>query len=490
MRGKPTRTPSRSTVRTGPWGAVQDIAPSNYPGILTFTYNTETSSVTKSSLNAKEVLGVSQQHLSIHGALFLAYVHPADRFTTEVLLDTALRNGTPYVATYRWIRPDSNEVRFIHCRACRDPETTLFSGMMIDITSETQKLRGEGDIALAIGELLTYLALPGLTLDLELTIRSVNTDSRHYPLSFGVSDFNYQALRTGASILDCFESAQSKQVVQEQFESLLRPDAHDLEYTIDGFQTVIRPLTSDGTPHGIIIFILDRRNEAAALEHAATLEQELLKLDAMRTYRPMIAAATQEIAGYSALITRHSRGNPLLAAISDSLFQSIRELAETTDQLNSPSVGALSKSSRRLTKKKTPAPSNLRHRSTASIVFASHSPRCATSHALLLRDSGFACATCELEEGALVSLLRASETITVVILDTPTHESGMAHLVRRIKRAVPKVSLVCLATNDESVHRLLLRAGAAAVLTKPATGKTIERVVRTLLELRAAAGSG
>ena len=490
MRGKPTRIPSRSTVRTGPWGAAQDLASSKYPSVLTFTYNIETSSVTKSSPNAKAVLGVSQQHLSVHGALFLAYVHPADRFTTEVLLDTALRNGTPYIATYRWIRPDTNEVRFIHCRACCEPATKVFSGMMLDMTSETPKLRGEGDMALAIGELLKHLALPGLTLDLELTIRSVTIDRRHYPLSFGPSDFTYEALRPGASILDCFERAESKRYMQEQFEGLLKPDAPDLAHTVDGFETIMRPLISDGIPHGIIVFTLDRRSEAAARAHATALEAELLKLNAIRTYRPAIAAATQEIAGYSALITRHSRGHPLLAAISDSLFQSIRELAATTDRLNAPTISSLSKYSGRLRKRKTTTTSDLRRYSNASIVFASHSPRCATSHALLLRESGFACATCELDEGALISLLRASETINILILDTPTKENSLAPVVRRIKREAPQIAIVCLATNDDVLHALLLKAGAASVLTKPSTSKSIERVVRTLLELKAVTTAG
>ena len=487
MRGKPTRIPSRSTVRTGPWGAAQEPASSHYPGVLTFSYNTETSSVTKSSPNAKQVLGVSPQHLSVHGALFLAYVHPADRFTTEVLLDTALRNGTPYVATYRWIRPDSNEVRFIHCRACRDPATKLFSGMMIDLTSETPKLRGEGEMALAIGELLTYLGISGLTLDLELTIRSVTIESAHYPLSFGGPVCSYEALRRGASLLDCFKDDAAKRAIAEQCEALLAPNAQECSYTVDGFQTILRPLVCDSIPHGIIIYTLDRRSEAATKDHVAALEQELLKFSDIKTYRPAIAAATQEIAGYSALITRHSRGNPLLAAISDSLFQSIRELAATTDRLNDPSLPSLSKPPGRLRKRKTTPASILRRQSSASIIFSSHSPRCATSHALLLRESGFACATCELEETALVSLLRASDTINVIILDAPTHESSVIPLVRRIKREAPKVAIVCLATQDDGLHGLLHKAGAVAVLIKPATPKYIEKVVKTLLELKAAA---
>ncbi len=426
---------------------------------------------------------MSRQHLSVHGALFLAYVHPADRFNIEVLLDESLRRGSPYMATYRWIRPDNNEVRFIHCRASTDPATKLFKGLMLDITTEISKLRADGDLPLAVGDLLTHLGLPGLTLDAELTIRSVNLNDKHYPLSFGVPDFQYEMVAPGVPLLNCFESATSKQLVQKILEKLSGPVAHDVEFSVDGFQTIIKPLTSHGSPHGVIIFVLDRRSEESAREHAAALERELIQLSAIRTYRQTIAASTQEIAGYSALITRHARGNPLLAAISDSLVQSIRELAATTDQLNGSTITPIPKHGARAKKKGAPSPQSLRRISNAHAVFASHSPRCATSHALMLRESGVVCAAADLEETTLINLLRSSPTISVVVVDAPTQERNLATLLRRIKREVPRAHIVCLASRDEDVHSVLLRAGAVVVLSKPATGREIEKCVKTLLSL-------
>ena len=439
--------------------------------------------MTNSSPNALEVLGVSRQHLSVHGALFLAYVHPSDRFNTEVQLDTALRNETPYVATYRWIRPDSNEVRFIHCRASTDPATKLFRGILLDITPETSKLRADGDLTLAVGDLLKHIELPGMTLDLELAIRSINMRDKDYPLSFGVPDFQHEKIALGASILDCFTSVDSKRKIQEMLEKLSGPYAHDLEFSVDGFQTIIKPLSTDGSPQGVIVFVLDRRAEDAAREHVAALESEILQLGAIRTYRHTISAATQEIAGYSALITRHAKGNPLLGAISDSLFQSIRELAVTTDQLNAPSISPLTKSAGRPKRKRAPTSHSLRRASNAHVIFASHYPRCATSHALALRESGLMCAAADLEEISLVALLRASPTISVAVIDAPTQERSLAPLLRRIKREVPRIHLVCLATKDEEIHSTLLRAGAVAVLTKPAPTREIERTVRKLLDI-------
>jgi CheY-like chemotaxis protein len=428
-------------------------------------------------------LGVSRQHLSVHGALFLAYVHPADRFNIEVLLDEAIRQGSPYMATYRWIRPDTNEVRFIHCRASTEPSSKLFKGIMLDITPETSKLRADGDLPLALGDLLTHLDLPGLTLDLELTIRAVNLNDKHYPLSFGVPDFDHDRIAPGVSFLECFQSVASKETMQGILEKLSGPVPHDIQFSLDGFQTILKPLIAHGSPYGVVIFVLDRRGEASARDQVAALERELIQFNAIRTYRDTISAATQEIAGYSALISRHARGNPLLAAISDSLLQSIRELAATTDQLTGPNIPPISKNAIRAKRKGSATTHTLRRASNAHVVFASQSPRCATSHALMLRDSGVICAAADLDETSLTALLRSCPNVSIVILDSPTQERTLTTLLRRLKREAPKVHLVCLASRDDTAHSALLRAGAVVVLSKPATGREIEKTIRTLLTL-------
>jgi len=484
MRGKPSRKPSRSTVRTGPWGAASDNPSLHCPGVLTFTYDTETSSVTRSSPNAQEVLGVSQRHLSIHGALFLAYVHPADRFSTEVLLDTALRDGTPYTATYRWIRPDSNEVRFIHCRAAREPGTQLFRGILIDITTEAPKLRAGGDLALAVGDLFRHLSLPGLTLDQELTIRAINFEDYHPSLSLGVSDLNYDNMRAGASLLDCVTSVESQSHLRQRLEALLSSDAQPVSFNGDGFETIAHPLRADGISHGIALYTLDRRSERRAIEQATALEYELQQIQDIRKFRPKIAATTQEIAGYSALITRHSRNNPLLAAISDSLLQSIRELAATTDQLNPRGSRGSPAPGRPTRRRRGASPLAFSRTPAAQVIFSSESLRCATAHTLALRESGIRCATSLLDERELMPLIQAAAHVQVLIIDTPTNERESAALIRRLKREAPEILIVCLASNDQSTHATLLRAGAVTVLSKPAPIREVEKTVRKLLALR------
>ncbi len=427
---------------------------------------------------------MSQQHLSIHGALFLAYVHPADRFSTEVLLDAALRNGTPYVATYRWVRPDSNEVRFIHCRAAREPSSHLFKGILIDMTAETPKLRAGGDLAQSIGELFRHLALPGLTLDPELIIRAINLEPHHPSLALGIRDLDYEKLHPGTSLLDCVTSAESRSILRVSLEKLLASDAHPLSSNEDGFETIAHPLLADGISQGIAIYALDRRTERRALDHMTALEAELRHLPDIRSFRPRIVAATQEIAGYSALITRHSRNNPLLAAISDSLLQSIRELAATTDQLAPTSNNSANTGHRPSRRRKGNRPLAFARNPTATVLFASASPRCATSHALALREGGIPCATAGLEENEITALVRTAQRIDIIIIDTPADERGCASLLRRLKRANPHVLVICLASNDPATHAALLRAGAVTVVSKPASIRQVERTVRKLLALR------
>ncbi len=204
----------------------------------------------------------------------------------------------------------------------------------------------------------------------------------------------------------------------------------------------------------------------------------------MRSFRPRIAAATQEIAGYGALITRHSRTNPLLAAISDSLLQSIRELAATTDQLLPNSSPSLTIPHRSTRKRKGAYALAFSRNPSARVLFASGSPRCATSHALALREAGVPCATAPLEEQELPSLVRTAHHIDVVIIDTPSHERGCTPLLRRLKRAAPHTLVICLASNDPGTHAALLRAGAVTVLSKPAAIRDVEKTVRKLLALR------
>jgi CheY-like chemotaxis protein len=401
-----------------------------------------------------------------------------------VLLDAALRNGTPYVATYRWIRPDTNEVRFIHCRAARGPNSHLFKGILLDITAETPKLRAGGDLALGIGDLLRHLSLPGLALDQELTIRSLNLEPHHPSLSLGVSDLDYERLRAGVSLLDCVRNPESQEHLRTTMERLLAPDAQPVTFSEDGFETIAHPLRADGIPHGIAIYTLDKRTERRALEQMATLEHELRQIQGMRNFRPRIAAATQEIAGYGALITRHSRNNPLLAAISDSLLQSIRELAATTDQLQPNANTAPITSTRSSRRRRNTSPLALHRHPSAQVLFTSESPRCATSHGLALREAGIPCATASLEEQEIAGLVRTAHHIEVIIIDTPAHERGCTSLIRRLKRAAPHLLIMCLASNDPATHTALLRAGAVTVLPKPATIRLLEKTVRKLLALR------
>lgn len=456
----------------------------SWPGTLTFSYDPSTNSVTSSSPNALEVLGVSQQHLSVHGALFLAYVHPADRFTTETLLDAALRDGTPYIATYRWTRPDTNEVRFIHCRAHTDPRSGSFEGVMIDITSEAPRLRGEGDIALATGTLLHQMGLPGITLDLELTIRSVVKGSDTRAISFGTEDLDYALIKPGANLLDCFTSSTSRNYAHSLLEKALNLRGENVEVMDVGSRTIIRSLLSENIAQGLVVFSLDSRGELEANKRAEALQHELKQLEAARERMPAIAAATQEIAGYGALITRHSRGNPLLAAISDSLIQSVRELAQTAD-----SLGASGSSQQLSTSKPShtrPAPSSMSRsiaKSPPHVIFASNSKRCATSHALLLRESGIACATATLEEAALFPLLKLVERARILIIDAPPARTGVTSLIRKIRRKHPNIHIACLVAPGTDDHQDLLRAGAISLLTKPAPAEEIERVVKLLSSL-------
>ena len=106
--------------------------------LFIFAYSPQHRALISWSKNAEEVLGVKDISIARDGNLFLRHVHPDDRFLLMTDLENALKGKESYRATYRWIRPDNNELRWLHCRAqlVRRETEEVFEGIMIDLSHE------------------------------------------------------------------------------------------------------------------------------------------------------------------------------------------------------------------------------------------------------------------------------------------------------------------------------------------------------------------
>ena len=140
--------------------------------LFLFAYSPEVQALVSWSANASAVLGLADSTIMRDGNLFLRHVHPDDRFLLMTDLENALAGKTHYRAAYRWIRPDTNEVRWLHCRASlveRDNQP-LFEGTIIDlsdkITGPVSRVAGPDSLATVLDAFSTTV----IVLDSELRV--------------------------------------------------------------------------------------------------------------------------------------------------------------------------------------------------------------------------------------------------------------------------------------------------------------------------------
>ena len=112
-----------------------------------FSYSAALKSLVTWSDNARVVLGVDDRRIARDGNLFLRHVHQDDRFQLQNDLENALAGKFSFRATYRWIRPDNNEQRWLHCRAAlkRANHSELLEGIILDISDGRRSNRRGSD---------------------------------------------------------------------------------------------------------------------------------------------------------------------------------------------------------------------------------------------------------------------------------------------------------------------------------------------------------
>ncbi len=491
MNGSTALSYVRNTVTIGPSGAAWPFAPHKQTGTFFFEYCPTSHTVLWSSGNAQEVLGLSEAAGASHGAIFLAHVHPSDRFRIESLLEGALRGEFPYVATYRWIRPDNSEIRHLHIRAVLEPDGSIFRGMALDISSEVVGIRTDPDLTATTGDPFNMLGIDGVVLDLEFKLRGIFTHRQDLSLTFGLSDARTDCMQVGRSLPECFPSTSSQEYVHRILEQALELCGKEVTVEWPNFRASVRTLLRDGVPSGIAISLFDVTYEQELARENKALILRLNQLTASPEYSSELANLSQEIVGYAALIRRYASGNPVLQDTVDALVSATRALGErtrklvtlhtTADEYN-PAADAGNTTAE---SSADPLPMT----GSARILFASVTGASKSSLPTLLSQEDLTTITCLLDEYEIRSHLLSSEFVRIVVVDVPSRDFRTSSLIRTLKRFFPALHIVCLVPGAATSFSDLQRAGALLVLPKPVTSYELHRVLKGLLEISGTEGA-
>lgn len=305
-------------------------------GVFIFSYCPKRRTLRCWSSNAAEVLGVRDNEIATEGNLFLKYAHPEDRFTLLTELESALADGTSYHATYRWIRPDCNEIRWLHCRGAlsADPLEPLFEGCILDI-SETLRQTGEPQADTAT--LLS--AFPNLfcVLDLDLRVTRLHIPEGSNRFTFGDPTFRADRFRVGCVFIDCFSDDELKHHYQRVLSELVagrraqfqtRVSVADSTYNLQ-----LLPVRQHETISGVLVLAADS-TELVRLERRLA---ELQRNEGLATLAAGVAHhfnnALQGILGQAAIVQHHPERADLVKRSGQTITELVQRASELTRQL-------------------------------------------------------------------------------------------------------------------------------------------------------------
>jgi CheY-like chemotaxis protein len=332
--------------------------------VFLFSYSPTLRTLLSWSSNAPEVLGVKDAAITGSGNLFLRHVHPDDRFTLLDQLEKALHGQGSYHVTYRWIRPDTRELRWLHCRAALtsspDPdhgpalegpafEGPVFEGLILDITSELSAYGFQPHRAEITAAVLDQLAGMFFTLDEDLhvlwTSRNFETFSTEQPCAFGFGDAQFRGhdFGVGINILDCFHNPERRSELRQSCQDLIEGDKEKLE---------LQYLVAAGKPlknvhftlvlsrvqrHGVLVSILGFiQNSSTNFE----LQQELRRLEQAQKLQQLATGlihhlndTLQHVAAHAHSLCLHSDKPEVLRESGEALREGLRKAASLSQQL-------------------------------------------------------------------------------------------------------------------------------------------------------------
>ena len=306
-----------------------------------FGYSPSLKSLVSWSDNGKEILGAEDNELVRSGDVFLRHAHPDDRFLLLSELEPALKGEQPYRATYRWIRPDDNSVRWLHCRATLNTTTdssgiqsSIFEGIILDLNDEmtgsVSQLAGPDSLATVLAAFPTLV----LTLSQDLRILRMNRPAHQANFSFGDDKFRHEQFAIGKLILDSFADEALRDQYASVFNALLDgTSAHFRTRLIRGetvYSLDILPLNDHGAINGLLCTVTDITEHVRLEAQVAALK----KNEGLRLLASGVAHnfnnALQSIIGHAAAIENHPENPEVVTHAA----QAIQEIVQKTSGLS------------------------------------------------------------------------------------------------------------------------------------------------------------
>lgn len=319
-----------------------------------FTYSLSRNALLQWSAGAPDLLGSSFKDVALDGNLFLRHVHEEDRFFVLNALEQTIRQKIPLRITYRWIRPDTNVVRWLNCRARVEHLSSTMEDAMVGVVSDiTRELSFASSGAELVNPLAVLDSLPSLVIAMDHECRVLRKNGNNHVERLAKSDLQFEVskLEIGSALLDGIKNQPLRQHWERSLSEILdgtRPRFSARAGSPEGHLALeFIPLVRQGGIEGIVLSISD----ATA---TVDLERRVGSLQRSEGLRRVAAGAThhlnnalQSILGHAATIISRSEEGSFTRAASESIISLAERASHFThemlalDESHSRSLGAV-----------------------------------------------------------------------------------------------------------------------------------------------------
>lgn len=307
--------------------------------LFVFAYSTQLKRLVAWTDNAQEILGLSNLQDPAQGSIFLRHVHSDDLYALTADLEKALQGQADYRATYRWIRPDNQQVRWLHCRASLLDQggEKVLQGMIMDLSEEFTGGLNHFTGPDSLAAVLAALPVMVFSLDHDLRIMRINRSHTRAAFDFGDRAFRHDQFALGRLLLSCFSNNEQREHYTAIMTRLLsgqishhraRVFMQDAVYSLE-----IVPLRNDSRIEGLLCMVSD-------ISDLAEVEKQLAELQKSEGLRLLAAGVAhhfnnslQSILGHASLISSHPGDPRLIREASLSIQEIVKRSSDLTRQL-------------------------------------------------------------------------------------------------------------------------------------------------------------
>ena len=309
--------------------------------VVFFSYSPAQRTLLSHSANVEQILGEKPSRLALDAGILLRYIHPDDRFSMLEQVERALRGETALCRTYRWIRPDTNEQRRLHCRAALAhtpdrPRAAHFDGIILDLTVALNEPLGESSARQPAALNLARAPFTFFLLDEDLRVTQCN-DASPKTLCSRDGCYDFSALTPGRAWLEFFKDETRRGDMQAVLRDVLQEKIAQWSCRLSELNPplvcTLFPVGAPGAGAGV-------GGVLASIEREVRLEQQLEELRKGEALRQLAARAAhnfnnalQTIFGHASAINSHPDQRMLVTYASSAIIENVNRAANLTRQL-------------------------------------------------------------------------------------------------------------------------------------------------------------